>query len=425
MILSAKLHAKLRVYININSKGELAMNYYLSIAGIYLTSFFYLHACFNFDQLPQAVITVPVADAVMRRMGECNIQGYYDLPYAEIIDSEAEICERGYQLLFNERVGIIERQGDEVRVCVPHIYYQPARAEKPLSSYWMLASNLTLLSELERNNCVTSLFPTVKHVDSAAVITHEIALRYPWSYKGVTYSAGTRFTILNEHDDVIVINVFNNNECAWEQAEIPVDVCVVAKDRSIEESISLMLTIVHSWAHCTYGVIPYVWGGASFTHVVKDEQYIIKRSGITFIPDREEVEYPKTGFDCSCIISRAAQLCNLPYWWGDSVTIQLHGIPVTKEKGIRAGDIIWIPGHVMMVSDIDNGLLIEARGYGSGYGKVHEISISEIFEGIDNYQDLFAAFEQQLPLAVLNSQGQVRRVYKEACIFDLRASLGC
>jgi len=391
---------------------------------VVVLSFFSIKSCTDFDHLPHARVIVPVADAVMRRLGSCSQQLYYQLPYAEVAEPEAEICERGYQLLFNEQVGIIDQQGDEMCVCVPHIYYQPARNEKPLSTYWVLSSSIMPIQELQKANVDITLFPKAKHIYSPELVTNELVLKYPWTYNGITYSVGTRFAIDSLSAGQASIWVFNPQSKQWDSARIDKQFYVTPEIRSLEDSITLMLEIMRLWAHHPHGVIPYVWGGASFTHLVPDNEFIIKRSQGIMVYEREQSTYPKTGFDCSCFISRAAQICNLPYWWGDSVTVHLHAMPVTKKNGIRNGDIIWIPGHVLMVSDVKQGIIIEARGYGSGYGKVHELHLAKFFDGISTFDELLSAYEQQAPLSVLNRAGQIRAIYKQFCICDLRESLG-
>jgi hypothetical protein len=61
----------------------------------------------------------------------------------------------------------------------------------------------------------------------------------------------------------------------------------------------------------------------------------------------------------------------------------------------------------MMVADTKKNTLIEARGYPHGYGKVHEISVSEQFKNIHTFSDLLNAFRMKKPLQRLDRSGTV------------------
>src|SRR5690606_17679975 len=100
----------------------------------------------------------------------------------------------------------------------------------------------------------------------------------------------------------------------------------------------------------------------------------------------------KSGFDCSGVIARATQICGIPYFCKNTATIPHCLKPLQKEQELHNGDLILIRGHVMIVFDVAKNLLIEARGYTHGYGKLQEIPINQVFEGIQTYKDLTDAY---------------------------------
>ena len=59
----------------------------------------------------------------------------------------------------------------------------------------------------------------------------------------------------------------------------------------------------------------------------------------------------------------------------------------------------------MVVSDIEKNLLIEAVGYGIGFGKVDEISVDKAFKGIRDFSELVQASKKGVQLERLNSEG--------------------
>ena len=105
------------------------------------------------------------------------------------------------------------------------------------------------------------------------------------------------------------------------------------------------------------------------------------------------------------MIARAAQMCEIPYFCKNTTTIERCLTPLSKDNKPIPGDIIWIPGHVMVIADLANNTLIEARGYKHGYGKVHEIPLNEEFKGINTYHDLINAYHNNKAIIRLDRNG--------------------
>ncbi len=152
--------------------------------------------------------------------------------------------------------------------------------------------------------------------------------------------------------------------------------------------------------------IPYVWGGCSYTTLCTDPYFQLKTVRSKHRPHakpRRYFEYPTchtqpyNGFDCAGLILRAAQASGIPYFYKNTFTILQNLEPLQPEDQIANGDLIWLPAHIMIISDVEQNLCIEARHYAQGYGKVHETPIHKVFKDINNYQDLRAAhFSQNL-----------------------------
>jgi len=152
--------------------------------------------------------------------------------------------------------------------------------------------------------------------------------------------------------------------------------------------------------------IPYVWGGCSYTTLCTDPYFQLKTVRSKKRPHakpRRYFEYPTSqtqpynGFDCAGLILRAAQASGIPYFYKNTATILQNLEPLQPEDQVANGDLIWLPAHIMIISDVEHNLCIEARHYAQGYGKVHETPIHKIFKDINNYQDLRAAhFSQSL-----------------------------
>ena len=125
---------------------------------------------------------------------------------------------------------------------------------------------------------------------------------------------------------------------------------------------------------------------------------------------------PYTGYDCSELIMRMAQLAGINFVWKTSQVMSEQCAPLTSDGFLEDGDLIWFPGHIVIVSSIANNEIIEARGYGSGYGCVHRIKLSECFKGIETYDNLVDAYFSQTPLFLCDKQGEVT---KELPVFKI------
>ncbi len=66
----------------------------------------------------------------------------------------------------------------------------------------------------------------------------------------------------------------------------------------------------------------------------------------------ECTQHPMSGFDCAGIISRAAQMCGIPYYFKNTYTLAHYLKSLSIDTHLQEGDLIWIPGHVMIVSDL-------------------------------------------------------------------------
>ncbi|HLB41037.1 MAG TPA: hypothetical protein VJJ83_04555, partial [Candidatus Babeliales bacterium] len=114
---------------------------------------------------------------------------------------------------------------------------------------------------------------------------------------------------------------------------------------------------------------------------------------------------PQTGYDCSCLISRAAQIVGWPYFYKNSATAERNLTAITALNQLAPGDLLWHAGHIMVVSDVEQGLLIEARGYSQGFGCLHEIPLSRIYVGIKTYAELWQAIQTNTVVKTLDDQG--------------------
>jgi hypothetical protein len=371
-----------------------------------------------------AVTIVPVADLLGEPLREINkthgtSHTYQNLPLCSK-PAGTYACPRIHQLLFNEVIEIIEQRGDEVMVKVPNLFFVTPPSHSPRTTYWSHKKNFITLTELAKRGINLDQIPEpiTMHDATDSDTQTIITLTYPW-YDPITertFSAGTRFVAKPQQESADVVTVFALDQKNIIMKEIPVPhthLLMNVSQLSPEDAIKEFVKVARSWAHQEDGFIPYVWGGCSFLNTARNNSYAEKNVtqqgkevGTIWVLDDYDYS-PKTGLDCAGLIARAAQLCGIPYFFKNSATVAQFLAPHSPKERLQAGDIIWLPHHVMMVSDPKKNTILEARIYSHGYGKVHEIPLKKAFKGIQTFDELRRTIAAKKPLQRLHADGTV------------------
>lgn len=371
---------------------------------IYTIFFLIFSAIINAQE--KAVICVPIADLLGQPIHatypEQSVDDFYkNIPVCYKINFN-RACNRVHQLLYNDIVDVIEIKNDEAHIKISQFFYTTPSLPQPQTTYWTAAKNLRLLSDLTHHKIKIDHIPQPINFnlpDKIHPLTITLVAPHYDSQTQLTFSAGTRFLYAQKpkksHTMVKVFTIHHpkNKEIT---ISIPMHKCYIHTTQTPQEQIKRYVLLLKQWAHQPDSFIPYVWGGTSFCTSLnvpfKDVTKEISGDTYSFFEFENNCTYPKNGFDCSGLIARAAQICNMPYFYKNTTTIGHNLQPLTPEDSLMNGDLILIKGHVMVISDIDQNLLIEARSYGHGYGKVHEIELHKVFDGIMTYNDLREAF---------------------------------
>lgn len=120
--------------------------------------------------------------------------------------------------------------------------------------------------------------------------------------------------------------------------------------------------------------------------------------------------------DCSCLVLRAAQIAGLPYYFKNTTTLVKNLNDVPENESLEEGDLIWFPGHVMIISDLEKHELVDAVSYSSGHGILRSTPLAGFFEGITTYDQLRSVGKEKGKLNLLNKE---RAVYKTVDQFRL------
>lgn len=296
-----------------------------------------------------------------------------------------------------------------------------------LNSFWTLKANLIPVETLIKLGIDLRNLPTpINFTQPDLVAKHQNVARLvrpvfnPQTQQ--SYSVGTRFRVIgclegtgwtpkNKRVDLdLIVWCWDDRTQQLTHFTLPAHSYRTFAPSTFAEQKQAFVELIRSWTQLQVGsFVPYVYSGASLINTCPVGQCPIKTSAnILGQPGYTRENYtqePSVGLDCSCLISRAAQIVGIPYFYKNSATIERNLVEIQDIYDLTAGDIIWHTGHVMVVSDVEQGLMIEARGYRQGFGCLHEIPISKIFYGINSYADLLTYIKHNIPVRTLDDQG--------------------
>lgn len=300
----------------------------------------------------------------------------------------ARFCPRIFQAAYNMVVDVVEEDGDFVKIEIKNAIYHDSK-----SGFWAKKKCFVYLDSLEPEN--RELIPSGQN--------RCLTLIEPISSNNLKLSAGTKLVIKEENSDNFIARILLIDQTN-RKLVIPKDLCITNKC-DVDNKL-IFVSILKHWANNKNGFIPYVWGGCSFTTRVPHTEPM----AVKIVDEIENFDYGfykhkvKSGFDCSAMIWLAAQIANIDMAYRNTTMIEKRLNVVTSD--IQNGDILWFKGHVIVITDIENNLCIEARSYSSGYGKVHEIAINKLFENIKSIDELMNAYRTKTPLMLLNIKGE-------------------
>lgn len=361
-----------------------------------------------------------VADVVSRPFEHDNstyeeIKHYYDtLPVSwgpSQIDKLA--CPRIHQLLLHEIVTVLEETQFEA-----HIEISPlvaARDEQTLESVqgWILKEHICLVEE----ECLPFL-PQPIDWQSGTICDNDqiIALISPYiDHDNRLYSAGTRFVLTREIDENFHAITFDEQLNNFKEISIPQQLCAYQPTLAPYDKRMLFCTLVSLWSEIPGLAIPLVWGGASIGAAYKDDDYYLQErqiAGQKFqVWERPLYGFtPHMGIDASNLVSRAAQLVGIPYFWKNSFTASLMLDELKVDEYPLEGDLIWMPGSLLILNDLEHNSIVTTMSYTSGYGTLLKLPLAAVFKDIATIDDLLAARNSGSPLTVLDRDGSIARI---------------
>ncbi len=384
--------------------------------------FFILFLC-NFikgEEKNLALVMKPVIDLFSKEIKEYCLLN--DISLSPKIKTDLNSCPRIHQLLFNDVVKIIKKSENLFLVELSQLFYQSGK--KYINTFWTAKENLFLLNDYFTEKIPNPVDFKTENKKEQKIVT----LISPFIDQQTEdkYSAGTRFVYFDLKDEKYNVYAFNNDSKDFKILEIPKKFCLSNENLNKDLQISRFVKLLKKWANLKKGFIPYVWGGTSLISTSQDEMFEIiekkfKEFKTQFFSYPNFNFNPKTGFDCSGLILRAAQICSIPFYFKNTTTISQNLKSLEIDEEIENGDLIWIPGHIIAITDVANNKCIEARDYSHGYGKVQEIELKKLFKNIKDFKILRQNFFQKKPIERLNIKQNVIEVITNFKILKLKS----
>ncbi len=334
-------------------------------------------------------------------------------------------CARVHQGLFGEQVEILHELGQEVQVRIKNCFYESAFYMEGQDKYWTLKKWIVPANQLEQLEIPLSIFPEPIDYHHGYPDDDVLTLIMPWldSTTKQAYSVGTRFVRYQdkdtEHAYAITLYDLENRQQVF--SFVPKQLAMIHRLVTEQEQRQAFVDLLYHWT--SFEVIPYVWGGVSFTDRCTEHFVLMQdeNHGESILYwDRPEIERkPYAGFDCSGIILRAAQIVGIHYFYKNTTTITHRLHPLTPKDILQTGDILWTAGHVSIVGDIEKCEIIEAVGYQSGYGCLHAIALNKRYKGVATWDDLLDIYFHKKPLKGITRNGEDGMQSKVCKIFKL------
>lgn len=376
-----------------------------------------------------AVVIVPVADLIStpasKLCPELSVTQYYNqIPLAATdARKDPNSCPRQHQALFHELVEVVEEGPQEAKIKIKNAYYLNLNTGHKFHSFWTLKSNLKPLNQIKY---ASNFLPApIDYLNSKSVhAPHTITLIRPYQQ----WSVGTRFALLPEQTSKhhYLAYCYNSDDedhnpdiTQFIKIKIPKRFAKLGVNNSSKDQLRAeFVKLVELWtARHRRLTIPYVWGGCSYLQRLPMPTFeIIARPGcqkeLSYYQVPSNPNRIQTGFDCSGLTLRAAQAAGLPYFYKNTATLAHELQELSEADPILPGDLIWIQGHVIIITDPKKNLCIEARDYGHGYGCVQQIRIDQLFKETTNLNDLKTAALTKKNLSRLDKSGQVVGTYQ-------------
>jgi cell wall-associated NlpC family hydrolase len=342
------------------------------------------------------------------------------IPYAQQ-HAYGTLCPRLHQLLYHDVVEIIQQGTQFSYVRVPDFWYQTRTSLERCNSFWIHNDDLLPATRIKPNDWQKVTGNKAQQQSPAAYVT----LTAPWYCKQLrtTFAVGTKFyrTDTQKTSDYYTVYALHPKLHTPQTITIPDYLAFEPTAHTFDERFAYYQQLIKRWS-ANNKIIPYVWGGCSIQHACRDNRYHEVQHTDNIVYRRLHEPIQKTGVDCAGLIMLAARTAGLPYPLKNTTTIARNGTSTTAAK-LEVGDILWVPGHVMLILDPHKGMLLEASHYTYGVGCVRAVHVSKLFTAINSFADIECALAKKMPLQRRDRNGKVYQKITQAKLISMRKTV--
>lgn len=294
---------------------------------------------------------------------------------------------RAYQALYGETATVVYAKGDAYLLQLDNVIYGYDRDNQPLNQLWAPQSSVHLLADCQH--------------DLTIPMHNTIILQKPWRHEsGLLYSVATRFVLLKKSVDTYTIRFYNPITYQVVNIEIPRDHAIVAGQRPSLTAGQRLIAAARSLIEMAKpGIVPFVWGGASFC-----EPYLqaVMLEGDNWIFDHEGLY---CGLDGGSMVFFCAKMADVYYPW-KTTDAAFKGAPELRhDELITPGDIICFAGCEAIIAS--ETTLIYITGYELGSGALEEVPMHQLLRNVNHLNDLHYLFSHKMPLQVTTRSAEV------------------
>lgn len=329
---------------------------------------------------------------------------------------------RIHQLLLGQIVRIVSEKPYETLIEVPNALIGSGAKTIPITG-WVLKRHLTSTNVLSKRKNRSVAFADPYNIIGRGK-TPRIALTRPYSISEakLTLSAGTLLPLVAEQKNTLLTHIWDEHEKQFRELLVPKGAALIQTQSSRPEAMRRFIGLLRYWAKQKEGFIPYVLGGGSWTHNYTEKQFTKKGNGKSLEYHREgALDQIHSGYDCTTLLYNAAQVVGIPYACRNTTAIEQMLDPLKASEAPEPGDLILYPGHVAIISTLKPLRLIQARGYGPGYGRIVEGLAEHHLGGIKTASDLQRHLKEKKGLKVLRINKQLHKEHKRWGIYRFKS----
>lgn len=377
-----------------------------------------------YEKPQKAVCVVPICDLICFSFNTLTNNQKAKEHYNKIAISGYKgnhNCVRDHQILFNETVEVLEEYYDEIKINIKNAFVQNYG-----TTYWTLKENFIKAEDLDQNKIPKQI--DFKENNFTDFYENNVTLVLPFydNKTNKTYSAGTRFIYKYKDMNNYTVYIYDPNDKNYIESIVTKKLCLDSQKLDKYEKIKNFIKVLKSWTTLENDqILPFAWGGCSFIDKIKSHEFILtedlnhNNETIHYWTREELTRKPYAGFDASGLMLRAAQICEIPYFFKNTMTCSQFLKTMAKNEIIEEGDLIWFPGYLAAISDIKNNLVIGGRGYQHGYGKIVEQPLKDLFLETETFEQLREAYFNKKSLTNIDKNGQINRTIYEFKILKL------